>query len=137
MILVTGAMGAVGGRVARLLTERVERLRLLVRDPSGAPKLAGVEVAVGDDSDAACLVRPSLASGRRSSSRAMAGRASDGGSRMEQLVARASSHVANSTGKRHSAILRRRERCASVWSTAVCRTNDARSESFPPEAKSP
>ncbi len=51
MILVTGATGAVGGRVARLLSERGESLRLLVRDSSKAPKLAGAEVAVGDYSN--------------------------------------------------------------------------------------
>jgi uncharacterized protein YbjT (DUF2867 family) len=51
MILVTGATGAVGGRVARLLAARGEDLRLLVRDPARAPNLAGAEVAVGDYSN--------------------------------------------------------------------------------------
>ena len=55
MILVTGATGAVGGRVARLLTERGESLRLLVRDSSRAPKLTGAEVAVGDYADPSSL----------------------------------------------------------------------------------
>jgi len=53
-IAVTGATGAVGGRVARLLAEQGARLRLVVRDPSRAPELAGAEVARAtyDDADA-------------------------------------------------------------------------------------
>lgn len=45
MIAVTGATGAVGGRVARLLAERGAAQRLIVRDPVRAPELPGAEVA--------------------------------------------------------------------------------------------
>jgi nucleoside-diphosphate-sugar epimerase len=45
MILIPGATGAAGSRVARLLSERGQGLRLLVRDPSRAPKLPGAEIA--------------------------------------------------------------------------------------------
>src|SRR5262245_5416600 len=55
MILVTGATGAVGGRVARLLSGLGEALRLLVRDPARAPKLSGAEVTRGDYSNPASL----------------------------------------------------------------------------------
>lgn len=55
MILVTGASGAVGGRVARLLSAKGESLRLLVRDRSRAPKLDGAQIAVGDYSDPSSL----------------------------------------------------------------------------------
>jgi uncharacterized protein YbjT (DUF2867 family) len=51
-LAVTGATGTVGGLAARLLAERGEPLRLLVRDPSRAPVLPGAEVvqaAYGDD----------------------------------------------------------------------------------------
>lgn len=41
---VTGATGHVGGRVARLLAEAGSPVRLLVRDPTRAPALPGVEV---------------------------------------------------------------------------------------------
>ena len=53
-VAVTGATGAVGGRVARLLAERGVRQRLVVRDPSRAPDLPGSEVAQAtyDDADA-------------------------------------------------------------------------------------
>ena len=49
MILVTTA-GKVGGEAARLLAERGEPVRVLVRDPAKAPALeqAGIEVALGD-----------------------------------------------------------------------------------------
>jgi uncharacterized protein YbjT (DUF2867 family) len=40
LIAVTGATGAVGRRVAELLAARGKRLRLLVRDPDRAPRLA-------------------------------------------------------------------------------------------------
>src|SRR4051794_8806817 len=55
MILVTGATGSVGGRVARLLADRGQSLRLLVRDPSRAPKLDRAEVVTGDYSDPSSL----------------------------------------------------------------------------------
>jgi NAD(P)H dehydrogenase (quinone) len=44
MIAVTGATGALGGRVAARLAERSVRQRLIVRDPSRAPQFAGAEV---------------------------------------------------------------------------------------------
>lgn len=44
MIGVTGATGAVGGRVASRLAERGVRQRLIVRDPARAPALDGAEV---------------------------------------------------------------------------------------------
>ena len=49
MILVTTA-GKVGGEASRLLAERGEPVRVLVRDPAKAPVLqqAGIEVAIGD-----------------------------------------------------------------------------------------
>jgi len=43
LIAVTGATGAVGGAVARLLAERGIAQRLVVRDPPRAPRLPGVE----------------------------------------------------------------------------------------------
>jgi NAD(P)H dehydrogenase (quinone) len=46
LIAVTGATGAVGGEVARLLAERGAQQRLIVRDPARAPELRGAEVAV-------------------------------------------------------------------------------------------
>jgi uncharacterized protein YbjT (DUF2867 family) len=53
-VAVTGATGAVGGRVARLLAARGVRQRLVVRDPARAPQLPGAEVvpATYDDPDA-------------------------------------------------------------------------------------
>jgi NAD(P)H dehydrogenase (quinone) len=44
LVGVTGATGAVGGRVAAALAEAGVAQRLLVRDPSRAPELAGAEV---------------------------------------------------------------------------------------------
>jgi NAD(P)H dehydrogenase (quinone) len=44
VIGVTGASGAIGGRVARQLAERGLEQRLIVRDPSRAPQLSGAEV---------------------------------------------------------------------------------------------
>jgi uncharacterized protein YbjT (DUF2867 family) len=46
LIAVTGATGAVGGRVARRLADRGVAQRLVVRDPARAPRLHGAEVAV-------------------------------------------------------------------------------------------
>ncbi|KZX21544.1 NAD(P)H-binding protein [Rathayibacter tanaceti] len=43
-IVLTGTTGAVGGRVARALADAGLPLRLLVRDPSRAPRLPGAEV---------------------------------------------------------------------------------------------
>jgi NAD(P)H dehydrogenase (quinone) len=59
LIAVTGATGAVGGRVARELARAGARQVLLVRDPSRAPELPGADVhriagyAAGDDVRAA------------------------------------------------------------------------------------
>ena len=47
MIAVTGASGALGGRVAALLGERGVPQRLVVRDASRAPEIAGAEVVAG------------------------------------------------------------------------------------------
>jgi uncharacterized protein YbjT (DUF2867 family) len=47
MIAVTGATGALGGRVAAGLAAAGVEQRLVVRDPSRAPSLDGVEVAGG------------------------------------------------------------------------------------------
>jgi NAD(P)H dehydrogenase (quinone) len=55
MIAVTGASGGIGGRVARLLTERGAPVRLIVRDAARAPALDGAEVAIAssyEDRDA-------------------------------------------------------------------------------------
>jgi uncharacterized protein YbjT (DUF2867 family) len=43
LIAVTGATGAVGGKVAELLAARGIAQRLVVRDPARAPELPGVE----------------------------------------------------------------------------------------------
>jgi uncharacterized protein YbjT (DUF2867 family) len=55
VIVVSGATGRLGGRVARRLAEAGIRQRLLVRDPDRAPRLPGSEVAVADYGDAAAL----------------------------------------------------------------------------------
>jgi NAD(P)H dehydrogenase (quinone) len=44
LIAVTGATGAVGGKVAELLADRGIAQRLVVRDPGRAPRLDGAEV---------------------------------------------------------------------------------------------
>jgi NAD(P)H dehydrogenase (quinone) len=44
LMAVTGATGAVGTRVATRVAERGARQRLVVRDPTRAPKLPGAEV---------------------------------------------------------------------------------------------
>ncbi len=51
MILVTGATGALGGRVARLLAEQEIPMTLMVREPSRAPDLPGARVVRGDYAD--------------------------------------------------------------------------------------
>ena len=55
MIAVTGATGAIGGRVARLLADRDQPLRLLVRDRGRAPRVEAEVAIIADytDSDAA------------------------------------------------------------------------------------
>jgi uncharacterized protein YbjT (DUF2867 family) len=53
LIAVTGATGAIGGRVTRSLAEQGAELRLVVRDPTRAPELgADVRQASYDDVDA-------------------------------------------------------------------------------------
>ncbi|WP_327731175.1 SDR family oxidoreductase [Streptomyces sp. NBC_00487] len=56
-IAVTGATGHLGGRVARLLAERGEAQRLLVRSPERAPKLPGATVLPGGFGDRDAVVR--------------------------------------------------------------------------------
>jgi NAD(P)H dehydrogenase (quinone) len=56
-IAVTGATGALGGRVARRLAERGVAQRLVVRDPSRAPELAQAQVATGEYSDGEAMRR--------------------------------------------------------------------------------
>jgi uncharacterized protein YbjT (DUF2867 family) len=51
MILVTGASGNIGGRVAELLVERGLSPKRLVRDASRAPRLSGTTIAIGDYGD--------------------------------------------------------------------------------------
>ena len=62
LIAVTGATGAVGGAVAALLAERGIPQRLVVRDPSRAPTLPGVEsvrqIADYGHADDVLLLRP-------------------------------------------------------------------------------
>lgn len=57
MILMCGATGDLGGRIVRLLQDRGESVRALVRPASDATRLqaAGVEIARGDLCDAASL----------------------------------------------------------------------------------
>lgn len=55
MLVVTGASGAVGRLTAEALLRRGEPLRLLTRDPGGAPRGPGVEVVVGTYDDPAAL----------------------------------------------------------------------------------
>lgn len=55
IIGVTGASGQLGSRVARLLAERGAAQRLVVRDASRAPDVAGAEVAVASFEDGEAL----------------------------------------------------------------------------------
>ena len=59
MIFLTGATGFIGGHIARLLVERGDRVRILVRPTSDLRGIAGLEVekATGDLRDAASLQR--------------------------------------------------------------------------------
>ena len=61
LIAVTGATGAVGGRVARLLAGSGVAQRLVVRDPARAPRLPGAEVRRIADYGATEDVRAALA----------------------------------------------------------------------------
>lgn len=60
VVAVTGATGAVGGKVAELLAERGIAPRLVVRDPSRVPDLPGCEVRRIADYGAAEDVRAAL-----------------------------------------------------------------------------
>jgi NAD(P)H dehydrogenase (quinone) len=58
VVLITGVSGHVGRRVAELLAETGQTLRLLVRsDAARAPKLSNSEVVIGDYADSASLDR--------------------------------------------------------------------------------
>ncbi|MET9132195.1 NAD(P)H-binding protein [Streptomyces antibioticus] len=56
-LVVTGATGRLGGRVARRLAERGVPQRLLVRSPGRAPELPGATVAAADFGDREAVVR--------------------------------------------------------------------------------
>jgi uncharacterized protein YbjT (DUF2867 family) len=56
-VVVTGATGRLGGRVARLLAERGTAQRLLVRSPDRAPALPGVAVVPAEYADHEAVVR--------------------------------------------------------------------------------
>jgi uncharacterized protein YbjT (DUF2867 family) len=55
LIAVTGASGALGRRVARLLADRGARLRLVVRDAGRAPRVDGADLALAGYDDEAAL----------------------------------------------------------------------------------
>jgi NAD(P)H dehydrogenase (quinone) len=52
---ISGASGRLGGGVARRLSERGVPQRLIVRDPSRAPRIDGAEVATADYSDGSAM----------------------------------------------------------------------------------
>src|ERR1700753_2511708 len=56
-ILITGATGKVGSRLARRLAQRGDQVRALVRDPARATDLrdAGIELVTGDLLNASSL----------------------------------------------------------------------------------
>ncbi|MFE0733162.1 SDR family oxidoreductase [Streptomyces antibioticus] len=56
-LVVTGATGRLGGRVARRLAERGVPQRLLVRSPGRAPELPGATVSAADFGDREAVVR--------------------------------------------------------------------------------
>jgi NAD(P)H dehydrogenase (quinone) len=56
-IAVTGATGDLGGRVARELAARGVKQRLIVRDPTRAPQLAGADVAIASYEDTEAMAR--------------------------------------------------------------------------------
>ena len=56
LIGITGASGAVGGRVAVRLSNRGLPLRMVVRDPARAPALPGAQVAIASYSDRVSMV---------------------------------------------------------------------------------
>jgi NAD(P)H dehydrogenase (quinone) len=51
MIVISGATGRLGGRIARKLADAGVSQRLLVRDPARAPELPGTELAVAEYGD--------------------------------------------------------------------------------------
>ncbi|HEX3876366.1 MAG TPA: SDR family oxidoreductase [Bryobacteraceae bacterium] len=55
LILITGASGRIGGRVAELLARDGQRLRLMTRGGERAPKLPGAETVRGDFAEPATL----------------------------------------------------------------------------------
>ena len=55
MIVVTGSSGRVGGLVARRLESEGHPMRLLVRDPERAPRIAGAQVQAADYGDPQAL----------------------------------------------------------------------------------
>ncbi|NAS21164.1 NmrA family NAD(P)-binding protein [Herbidospora sp. NEAU-GS84] len=55
LIAVTGATGGLGGRIARRLAQAGVRQRLVVRDPSRAPRLDGAEIAQAPYEDPAAF----------------------------------------------------------------------------------
>ncbi len=55
MLVVTGSTGHVGRLVAEELAARGHDQRLLVRDPTRAPAIAGARVVVADYGDPAAL----------------------------------------------------------------------------------
>jgi NAD(P)H dehydrogenase (quinone) len=55
LLAVTGATGALGGRVARRLASGGAQLRLIVRDAARAPDLAGAHVAQAEFGDAEAM----------------------------------------------------------------------------------
>jgi NAD(P)H dehydrogenase (quinone) len=60
MIVISGATGRLGGRIARKLSEAGVAQRLLVRDPARAPELLGAEVAVAEYGGDPATVRAAL-----------------------------------------------------------------------------
>jgi uncharacterized protein YbjT (DUF2867 family) len=60
MIVISGATGRLGGRIARKLSEAGVAQRLLVRDPARAPELPGAEVAVAEYGGDPATVRAAL-----------------------------------------------------------------------------
>lgn len=55
MILITGATGHIGRRIAELLSAHGLELRLMVRNPHQAPQLPGAQAVAGDYSDSITL----------------------------------------------------------------------------------
>jgi NAD(P)H dehydrogenase (quinone) len=70
LIAVTGATGAVGTRVATRVADRGARQRLVVRDPTRAPKLPGAEVRAASGYGDAEGMRAALEGAHPSRSRA-------------------------------------------------------------------